>query len=462
MGKKVISKLGDKRLEKVYTLLVGAMISRYTVILRQLSKTRGEEVRFGRFVNNAKINPQGLIDFYWSESRKNFAGKHLLVISDSSTISFNAHSNRIGLGHVGSNTTKEGFTVHPSILVDAETYANYGVGGLTFSKRTFARTVAEKEAKKNQSRNRGKIAFEEKETYKWFASPKQSIENCPNAASYTLIGDRDSDIYDLISLTLDHQWQFVFRSKTNRRLSENRLLHPVIDKWEIQHQYSLALRQTKDRSAHQAELSVKYGKVAIKKPNHHYSKDLPETLDTFVVEVKEKAVSVVGEEQPVHWILLTSHPITNTEQALQVIKWYCWRWNIEEVFRTLKLKGLDVEHSQIETYQALQNITTLALIAANQVMQLVNAREKNTSQKKEDVFLPKECSCIEALNNKLQGQTQKQKNPHPIDSLAFAVWVIARLGGWKGYQSERPPGPITLFKGLTKFYQILEGYYLLL
>jgi hypothetical protein len=36
------------------------------------------------------------------------------------------------------------------------------------------------------------------------------------------------------------------------------------------------------------------------------------------------------------------------------------------------------------------------------------------------------------LNVKMQGKTQKQKNPHPVETLAWAAWVVARLGGWMG------------------------------
>ena len=62
----------------------------------------------------------------------------------------------------------------------------------------------------------------------------------------------------------------------------------------------------------------------------------------------------------------------------------------------------------------------------------------------------------------MEGRTQKLKNPYPVDSLAFATWVIARLGGWSGYRSRKPPGPITIINGLTKFHNIMEGVYLIL
>jgi hypothetical protein len=36
-------------------------------------------------------------------------------------------------------------------------------------------------------------------------------------------------------------------------------------------------------------------------------------------------------------------------------------------------------------------------------------------------------------------------------------WIIARMGGWKGYQSTGKPGPITMKRGLDKF-NVSFGY----
>ena len=59
---------------------------------------------------------------------------------------------------------------------------------------------------------------------------------------------------------------------------------------------------------------------------------------------------------------------------------------------------------------------------------------------------------------KLEGKTLKQKNHHPPDSLAWATWAIARLGGWTGYATERPPGPITMLEGFKRFAAIAQGF----
>ncbi len=56
------------------------------------------------------------------------------------------------------------------------------------------------------------------------------------------------------------------------------------------------------------------------------------------------------------------------------------------------------------------------------------------------------------------GKTQKQKNPYKKSTLQYATWVIARLGGWKGYAKARKPGITTLWLGLKAFYQSFKGW----
>lgn len=131
----------------------------------------------------------------------------------------------------------------------------------------------------------------------------------------------------------------------------------------------------------------------------------------------------------------------------------------EQFFRTLKKQGLDVESSQVETGESLMKLVLLAMSVALQTMQLMLARE-GRDQRVSVVFSDNEQTVLKLAEKKLEGKTQKQKNPHSSKTLSWAAWIIARLGGWKGYQSESPPGPITLLRGLRRFESLLEGYQL--
>ena len=101
------------------------------------------------------------------------------------------------------------------------------------------------------------------------------------------------------------------------------------------------------------------------------------------------------------------------------------------------------------------NFVGAATVAAVTVMQLVQARDGTTDQSLGDAFDPADQPVLEALSAKLEGKTARQKNPHPKASLAFAAWVIARLGGWTGYYGK--PGPRVMRRGLDDFQRIKYG-----
>ena len=91
-------------------------------------------------------------------------------------------------------------------------------------------------------------------------------------------------------------------------------------------------------------------------------------LDAFTLPFGQEAI---------HWRLLTTHQVVCLEQALQVIKWYRWRWRIEQLFATLKKAGLNLEATQLEYVTAIQRLTILALGVAVRTLQMVEGRDNS-------------------------------------------------------------------------------------
>jgi len=172
-----------------------------------------------------------------------------------------------------------------------------------------------------------------------------------------------------------------------------------------------------------------------------------------LVEVRE--VDAPAGEEPLHWRLLTTHAVADLAKAWLIVSWYKLRWTIEQLFRVAKSQGLGLEDSQMATAAGLMKLTAAALKAACIDMQLVQERDGQHGLPASTVFAPAEIATLEALNPTLEGNTVKQKNPHPALSLAWAAWVIARLGCWHCYG--KPPGPITFHGGMERFKAIHQG-----
>ena len=117
------------------------------------------------------------------------------------------------------------------------------------------------------------------------------------------------------------------------------------------------------------------------------------------------------------------------------------------------LYGFDIEGLRIADPAPRDRLILACLVAATIVLQMTAERDGTASGRPlrplTDAFDAEDRPLLEAASRDLEGRTERQKNPHPPGSLAFATWVCARLGGWTGYYGK--PGPIVILRGWTAF-----------
>ena len=133
----------------------------------------------------------------------------------------------------------------------------------------------------------------------------------------------------------------------------------------------------------------------------------------------------------------------------------CFVWDIEEVFRALKSDGMRLEETQVHEAGRLFKLAVVGLAAACRTIQLVDARD-GSSRPATDVIDTTLLPVAEAIGPTLEGKTERQKSRHPIHSLAWLSWIIARLGGWNCYY--KPPGPKTMRAGWARFATMAAGF----
>jgi hypothetical protein len=204
---------------------------------------------------------------------------------------------------------------------------------------------------------------------------------------------------------------------------------------------------------------VSFQRIEIVRPHYGYKiKRLPPKIALHAVRVEE--IDPPEGVKPILWLLLTTHEVATPEDAARIVGWYRARWTVEQVFRTTKSQGFNLEESQIETPRAMAKLAIAVLIAAVRTMQLVYARSGATGQKLSDAMDEAAEPLVEALAQKLEGKTERLKNPYPKNSLARLAWVVGRLGGWDGYEGHgyKPAGPKTMAIGLARFDAIRMGW----
>jgi len=438
---------GDERLAKRGSLLLSRMVARESICLRRLAGgRRGGIVGFSRFLANARVTVAALVEGWGVELAETCAGRHVLAIQDTSEINFATTKERDrGLGEIGKGVGR-GVLLHAMLGVDAETG---GVLGLATG-RVWTRSGRVTTPYKQRP-------LSEKETERWLSTPQAAKAVLQRAALVTEISDRESDIYEKWAHLPEPGFHILTRANKDRTIEEGGgklSTAPLQPAGEA----SVELRDRPGRPARTARLVARFGRVTLVRPDHlaKQGQGLAKTIEVSLVEVTE--VDAPPDVEPIHWRLLTTHVIDNAAMVWRVIGWYRLRWIIEQFFRTLKQQGLQLEDSQLESAERLIKLTAIAARAACTIMQLVQARDGRSAQLAEIAFSPAEIETLEALLPEVEGKTALQKNPHPPKSLAWAGWIIAKLGGWDGYPKSKPPGPITFRHGLEHFRSIAYGW----
>ena len=420
------------------------MVERKSVLLRRLAfGQRRDIVRFGRFLSNRRVTVERLIDGWGEPTASACAGRHVLAIQDTSEINFRTTpERRRGLGETGKGNGR-GLLLHAMLAVDA---ADGGVLGLV-SGRIWTRS-----GRRDVSHDRRPLS--DKESQRWLTTAEAAKPVLAAATSVTVVADRESDIYAEWARLPGPRFHLLTRAMHDRVIVEagGRLSAAVLAPGGTS---AIDLVARPGRPARRARLAVRFGRVTLKRPTGTREKGLPESVPVSLVEVVEQ--NPPPDAKPIVWRLLTTHAVDDPKTAWKLVGWYRARWTIEQLFRTLKRQGLQLEDSQMETAEGLIKLTAIATRVACLTLQLVQARDGRSRQRRSTAFTPAEIQTLEALLPRLEGATSAQKNPHPPDSLAWAAWIIAKLGGWDGYQSSRPPGPVTFRNGIEYFHAIALG-----
>jgi hypothetical protein len=430
------------------------MVQSGTTCLRRLAQGEaGTEIRFGRLLRNEHVTVEGIIAGWGEATARAVAGRHVLAIQDTSELNFRTREgHRRGLGTIGKGVGR-GILLHPMIAVDATDGDMLGlVCGSVWTREELPAGAKRKPPRKKKRRR----ACAEKESRHWVETPVAAKPVLAAADKVTMISDREADSYRFWAEVPDARTDVLGRIYHDRKLAEGRLLSAAARNWPVLGTRSLVIREREDRPERKAELVLRAGRVTILRPRETREEDLPDQVTLTLIELSEPVPPAAAE--PVSWRLFTTHAVADAADAWQIVDWYRTRWTIEQFFRLLKKQGLQVEESQLETADRLLKLVAIAARAAAIILQLTQARDGNSNLAAALVFSAAEIDTLEAVNHRYSRPDRPRPNPHPPRSLPWAAWIIARLGGWNGRTTARPPGPITFKHGLDTLQNMAAGW----
>ncbi len=419
---------------------------RGTSCVRRLGDGEGAQTKaFRRFLANKRVTLERLVESWSQQTAPAAAGRHVLAIQDTSEIKFNVTAQRTrGLGEVGKGRGR-GALLHAMVAVDARDGTCLGlVAGSIWTRA--GRVEVE----------HGQRALADKESCRWLDTARTARAVLERADCITVVADRESDIYAEWATLPDEKLHLLTRVMHDRSLADGGTLYEAADELGVVDTRIIELSATPKRAARTATLGLRFGTVRLKRPPRPGLKDLPDAVQLTLVEAVE--LDPPDGVEPVHWRLLTTHQATNDTAAWQIVDWYRLRWTIEQLFRVLKSQGLRIEDSQLDSAEVLLKLIAVATKAAAITIQLLQARDGRSNLPATAAFDGGQIDALAAINARYQAKSPRQKNPHPVASMAWAGWIIARLGGWDAYPSSRPPGPITFKNGLDHFFAIAVGW----
>ena len=432
---------GDARRAATGTLLLDRATATGSLVIRTLGPTRGEELAIHRFLSAPSVTCAEMSRTLAARTQAAAAGRRIVVARDTTEVSFSGRqANRRGLGPAGDGVSA-GFFIHPLVAIDSETEAVLGL---------LDAHVWTREGKVAASDKR---PFEDKESIRWLRGAERAGELLTRAASVVVAGDRENDIHGCFARR-PAGVDLIVRAAQDRALAEGPSLFAIPDAWpELKRmQVRVAPRRTGD-PGRVAAVALRAGPVTIGKPDNGFAKTDPRTVTMTLVEARE--IDPPAGEKPLHWRLLTTIAADDADAACEIVRLYRLRWRIEEVFRALKSDGMRLEETQVHEAGRLFKLAVAGLAAACRTIQLVDARDGGP-RPASDVIGPASLPAAEAIGKTLEGKTERQKNHHPLHSLAWLAWIIARLGGWNCYY--KPPGPKTMRAGWVQFETMAVGF----
>ncbi len=406
-----------------------------------------------RFFDNDRVLPAAMLashrDATWARCAEE---PWVLIAQDTTYFNFTSHPQTTGLGPIES-LQDIGLLVHSALAMTTQ-----GVPMGVLAQKIWARDPADH----GKSADRKSLPIEEKESYRWLETMDQATAGCPQGTQTVVIGDRESDIYDLFVKVEKDQQHVLVRGAWNRHLNNHpdEYLWPAVEAAPILGSWMVDVPRKPGQPIRQALLQVQTTTVQLDAPAHRRTLGAP-TPTVQVILAKE--CDPPPGATPILWLLLTTLPVEDFEAARRLVFWYTLRWRIERFHFTLKTGGCQVEHLQLQTFARLERAITVYSIIAWHILWLTYEVRIDPKQSCAVAFDPDEIRVLAALREQQRprkGPAAVPDPPHYRLTLYDAVRTMAKLGGFIGRKSDGEPGIKNLWRGYRRLQMLVWGVHL--
>jgi hypothetical protein len=416
-----------------------------------------------RFLESPKVTYEQLVAPHVQQTMDKIqAQERVLLVQDTTELSYNHHPHTTGLGPIGAKNRAQGALLQTVLAICPSTKLVLGIA----AQEPFLRQPAPEGETSKQRQKR-----EYRETLVW-QRQAQRIGAASPTCEYIHVGDRGSDIFAFFRVCKDLGCGFTIRVKHDRRVdllvdqgeapvpagarrwsnqrpagqSAPQHLFDVVRSWPSQGEQTLTLDGNQKRPQREATLNISYGSLRLWEPSGEYGKG---ECPMVVSVVRTWEPNPPEGAKPLEWLLLVSEHVETLEQAWEKVQWYRMRWIVEDYHQCLKT-GCQIEARQLQTYEGLRTLLGFLGPLAVRLLQLRAVARQDPDGAASDV-LPVEVVKIVAHRTKISVKQLTVRQ----------CWHgIAKVGGFLGRKGDGEPGWKTIWKGWLYIQALLEGVHL--
>jgi hypothetical protein len=235
------------------------------------------------------------------------------------------------------------------------------------------------------------------------------------------------------------------------RAAHNRSLDRVSERlWEkmeseaIRFTQEIEVSATANNKARTASLAVRFCQVNRRTP---YRFDNRDPLKVYAVYATE--IETPEGETPLSWMLLTTEVVADVNMAATVLRWYTYRWRVEEYHKILK-SGCQSERYRLAAVGMKTLLGFLSVIAV-ELLQVTYLHRTQPDAPAIEILNPIQLAVLKAASSKKLLQ---------ILTVAWAVEAVAYLGGYLEHRRQTSIGIQVLWRGWLKLHDLCEGWQL--
>jgi len=436
--------LKDRRLRKRLLMLARDFYAQPLANLPEACGSLARTKAAYRFFAHQRVTMTEVLQSHYQATAARI-GKQavVLAVQDTTTLNYSTRPAMENLGPIGTSPDGSlGLWVH-----DTMAYTVEGTPLGLLDVQCWARD-AEQFGKRAL---RYQLPIEAKESHRWLVSFRAvaAAQRQHPDTMLVSVGDREADIYELFLLAQNDPAHPKLLVRADRdRLLVDRQQHL----WEsLARQEPAGLQEVRvprrgNRPARVAQLELRFAQVELQPP-----KRKPQLAPIRLWAIMATERDPEAGASPIRWLLLTTVEVTDLESAVEKLRWYALRWQIEVFHRTLK-SGCRIEDRQLRDADRLEACLAIDMVVAWRIVHL-------TKLGRETPEVPCTVYFGEFEWKALVGFINHNPIPPPKPpSLREAIRLVARLGGFLGRKGDGEPGTETLWRGLQRLDDIAEAW----